>query len=99
MDTENASGSYAVRLLETSGVSVPPSVPVIAMIDTGASVRVMRQELGAQFGLKATGIIFVHPAASTSIRCPEYSVRLLFPNEITFDTTLIEMPFADQHIG
>ena len=99
MDIEIAAGSYAAGLLETSGASVPPPIAVTAMIDTGASVSVMRQGLGAQLCLQPTGIVFVHTAASTSVRCPEYSVRLLLPNAISFDTTLIEMPLADQHIG
>lgn len=99
MDIEIAIGSSARAILETSGVLIPAPIAITAMIDTGASVSVMRQGTAARLGLQPTGVVFVYTAASINVRCPEYSVRLLLPNTIAFDTTLIEMPLESQHIG
>ena len=99
LDIEIAVGSSATAILETSGALVPAPIAITAMIDTGGSVSVMRQGTGARLGLQPTGVVFVHTAASINVRCSEFSVCLLLPDNITFDTTLIEMPLESQHIG
>ncbi len=99
MAIEIAVSSSAAAILETSGMSIPAPISISAMIDTGASVSVMRQGMGARLGLQPTGVVFVHTATSIIVRCPEYSVRLLFPTSIAFDTTLVELPLESQQIG
>ncbi|MBI3329343.1 MAG: retropepsin-like domain-containing protein, partial [Nitrospinae bacterium] len=75
-----------------------PPVPAVAMIDTGATSSVMRQGLAAQMGLHPVGVTYINTPSSTNVACYEYLVRLVFPNNVLVETTVLEAPLQGQHI-
>ena len=84
--------------LREAGEAVPTPMLVPAMIDTGASCTVLREGLAQDLGLQPTGTRTIHTASDTNVRCYEYLVRLLFPNDILFETDVIEAPLKGQHV-
>ncbi len=44
------------------------------------------------------GITRIHTPSSTNVSCREFAVRLLFPNNVIVETTVIEAPLQGQHI-
>jgi len=84
--------------LRDAGAAVPTPMLVPAMIDTGASCTVIREGLAQQLGLQPTGTRVIHTASHSNVRCYEYLVRLLFPNNILFETDVVETPLRGQHI-
>ncbi len=43
-------------------------------------------------------MVHVNTPSSTNVRCYEYLVRLVFPNNVTYEGTVIEAPLQGQHI-
>ena len=70
----------------------------LAMIDTGATSSVIRQGLAAQLGLNPVGVTYITTPSSTNVPCPEYLVRFVFPNNVLFETTVLEAPLQSQNI-
>jgi hypothetical protein len=68
------------------------------MIDTGATGSVIQQGVPAQLGLQPVGITYTNTPSSTNVACPEYLVRLIFPNNVLVETSIIEAPLQGQHI-
>jgi len=68
------------------------------MIDTGASATVLRQGIPAQLGLKPIGVSYITTPSSTNVPCDEYLVRLVFPNNVLWEGTVIEAPLQGQNI-
>lgn len=68
------------------------------MIDTGATSSVIRQGLATQLGLNPIGVTYINTPSSTNVPCYEYVVRLLFPNNVVAETTVLEAPLLGQHI-
>lgn len=68
------------------------------MIDTGATGSVVRQGLLSPLGLNPVGVAYINTPSSTNVLCYEYSVRLLFANNVLVETTVIEAPLQGQHI-
>jgi hypothetical protein len=93
-----AVGAAAEESLKTAGKSGPAPIPALGMIDTGATGSVVRQGLLAPLGLHPIGITFINTPSSTNVACNEYLVRLLLPNNVVFETTIIEAPLQGQHI-
>ena len=73
-------GSAAEAALRTAGNPIPNPIPALAMIDTGATSSVIRQGLAAQLGLYPVGVTYINTPSSMNVPCPEYLVRLAFPN-------------------
>jgi hypothetical protein len=84
--------------LRDSGQNVPAPYLALAMIDTGASLTVIREGLAQDLGLQPTGVRMIHTPSDTNVRCHEYLVRLLFPNGIVFEMDVVEAPLKGQHI-
>jgi hypothetical protein len=93
-----AVGSIAESALQAARVPVPQPVSVTAMIDTRATGSVIRQGLPAQLGLNPVGVTYINTPSSTNVPCHEYLVRLVFPNNVIAETTIIEAPLQGQHI-
>lgn len=70
----------------------------VGMIDTGATGSVIRQGLPAQLGLKPIGVTYINTPSSMNVACYEYLVRFVFPNNVLFETTVLETPLQGQHI-
>lgn len=68
------------------------------MIDTGATSGVIRQGFAAQLGLNPVGVAYITTPSSTNVACYEYLVRLVFPNNVVAETTVLEAPLLGQHI-
>ena len=68
------------------------------MIDTGATVSVVQQGLPAQLGLELVGVTYINTPSSSNVACHKYLVRLMFPNNILAETTILEAPLEGQHI-
>lgn len=68
------------------------------MIDTGATATVIRQGLATQLGLNPIGVVHINTPSSTNVPCHEFLVRLLFPNNVLVETTVIEAALRGQHI-
>lgn len=68
------------------------------MIDTGASASVMCEGVAAQLGLNPIGVAYISTPSSANVPCYRYLVRLVFPNKVVFDTTVLEAPLLGQHI-
>lgn len=98
VDLRIAVGTAVEAVLRTSSAPIPPPVPAVAMIDTGATGSVIRQDLAAQLGLNPVGMTYINTPSSTNVACYEYLVRLVFPNNVLFETTVLEAPLLGQHI-
>lgn len=91
-------GAAIETALREAGVSIPPPVTAIGMIDTSATGSVIRQGLAAQLGLNPVGVTYINTPSSTNVACYEYLVRFVFPNNVIFESTVIEAPLQGQHI-
>ncbi len=68
------------------------------MIDTGATSSVIQVGLAAQLGLNPVGVTYINTPSSTNVACHEYLVRLVFPNNVLVEATVLEAPLQGQHI-
>lgn len=68
------------------------------MIDTGATGSVIQRGLAARLGLNPIGVSYINTPSSMNVACHEYLVRLVLPNNVLFETTVIEAPLQGQHI-
>ena len=84
--------------MQTAGTQIPSPIQVRAMIDTGATGSVISQGLAAQLSLNPIGVTYINTPSSTNVRCFEYPILLVFPNNVVFETTIIEAPLQGQHI-
>jgi len=98
VDLQIAVGAAAEAVIRRSGSAPPTPLPVAAMIDTGATGRVIQQGLPAQLGLQPVGVTLINTPSSTNVPCPEYLIRLIFPNNVLVETTILEAPLQGQHI-
>ena len=98
VDLRIAVGTAVETALRTSGAAIPPPAMAVGMIDTGATGSVIRQGLAAQLGLNPVGGTYINTPSSTNVACYEYLVRFVFPNNVLFETTVLEAPLQGQHI-
>lgn len=84
--------------LVKAGDPVPDPVPVKGLIDTGATASVIQPAAAQQLGLKPIGVVNVSTASSSSVQCPQYVARLVFPNNVLVEVTVIEAPLTGQQI-
>jgi hypothetical protein len=68
------------------------------MIDTGATKSVIQQGIAIQLGLKPVSVTSITTPSSTNVLCPEYLVRLVFPNNVLYEGTVIEAPLQGQSV-
>ena len=98
VDLRLAIGAAAEVVLRKAGSPIPNPVAAVAMIDTGATASVMQVGLAAQLGLNPVGVTYINTPSSTNVACYEYLVRLVFPNNVLVETTVLEAPLQGQHI-
>lgn len=98
VEVQVAVGSAVETALRRTKAAVPLPIPVLAMIDTGASGTVIRQGMAFQLGLNAVGVSYINTPSSTNVRCYEYMIRLIFPNNVVAETRAIEAPLQGQNI-
>lgn len=93
-----AVGSAAEAALRKAGSPIPSPLAAVAMIDTGATSSVIQVGLAAQLGLNPVGVTYINTPSSTNVACYEYLVRLVFPNNVLVEATVLEAPLQGQHI-
>jgi len=75
------------------------SIPVAAMIDTGATGTVINEDIIQKLNLKPVGVVLTNTPSSENFACYEYAVRIIFPaNNISIDTVAIAAPLLGQHV-
>ena len=85
----------AEDVLKKQGLPVPTPIGLEAKIDTGADRSVLSKGIAAQLGLHPVGVSFVDTPSSQNIRCYEYAVRIIFPNDVVWQGALLESPMED----
>ena len=93
-----AVGAIIEDVLRRDDQSVPPSVQALAMIDTGATGTVVREDIVKQLNLNPVGTTLINTPSSTNVKCYEYLLRLLFPNNVIVEAVVIAAPLQGQHI-
>jgi len=93
-----AVGNFLEEILSRSRVKIPDPVNGLAMIDTGATVTVVREDLIKKLGLNPVGMVKINTSYSTNVPCYEYLIRVLFPNNVIIETRAIGAPLLGQHI-
>ena len=84
--------------LKKVGQTIPLPVAATAMIDTGASGTVIRDDFAVKLGLNPIGTVLINTPSSNNVSCYEYLVRLALPNQIIVETTAIAAPLQGQNI-
>jgi len=93
-----AVGTILEDILKRDSQNIPAPLQVSAMIDTGATRTVVRDDMVGQLTLNPVGKVLITTASSTNIQCYEYLVRLLFPNNVIVETVAIAAPLRGQNI-
>lgn len=91
-------GSIIEDVLRRDGQSIPAPVQTLAMIDTGATRTVVREDIVGQLNLNPVGVTLINTPSSANIQCYEYLMRLLFPNNVIIQAVVIAAPLQGQHI-
>ena len=87
------------EILRQKGQNLPSPVQVRAMIDTGATGTVVREDIVKQLNLNPVGTVLISTPSSFSVQCYKYLMRILFPNNVIIeDVVVISAPLKDQHI-
>jgi len=98
VEIQLAVGSAVEKALSATSNPIPSPVTALAMIDTGATRSLVRQGIAGQLGLNPVGVTHINTVSSTNIRCYEYSMRLLFSNNVVVEGIIVEAPLKGQHI-
>lgn len=78
---------------------VIPSVPVTALLDTGASHTVIQSNVFDRLGLESVGSVFFStPSTTEPIVRLQYLVRLILANGIAFEVEVAEAPLGGQEV-
>lgn len=91
-------GSIIEDVLRKNGKNIPAPVQTLAMIDTGATGTVIREDIVQQLGLNPVGQTLINTPSSTNVPCYEYFTRLIFPNNVVVEAVVIAAPLQGQHI-
>ncbi|MEW5936932.1 MAG: retroviral-like aspartic protease family protein [Candidatus Thermoplasmatota archaeon] len=99
VETRIIVGKVLEDILKRDSKSIPNPMPIHAMIDTGATRTVVREDLVKQLGLNPVGVTSITTPSSTNVQCYEYLIRLILPNHITIETVAIAAQLVGQHIN
>ena len=91
-------GTPVEEILKKGGVKLPEPVAAKGMIDTGATGSVIQPAIAQQLGLHPVGVVHISTPSSENVPCPQYVVRLIFPNNVIVEALAIEAPLRGQHI-
>jgi len=98
VEVQVAVGRVLEGVLTSNGEPIPTPITASAMIDTGATGTVIRQEMPGQLGLNPVGTAMINTPSSEGVECYEYLVRLFFQNNVVIETLAIGAPLQGQHI-
>lgn len=80
------------------GRPIPPALHFQALIDTGATHSVVRAGTAVHLGLHPSDVTLVHTASQADLLYPRYPIRLVFENNVSFETTVLEAPPENKYI-
>ena len=86
-------------LFWTQPQNIPQPITVLALIDTGASCTVVREDIIRLLNLNPVGTTRINTPSSSDVQCYEYLLRILFPNNVGIDNiVVIGAPLQGQNI-
>jgi len=91
-------GAVVEELLKKTSQPIPPPIKTVAMIDTGATGTVIREDLVQRLNLNPVGVVMINTPSCTNLACYEYAVRIIFPGNVVADIVAIAAPLQGQHI-
>ena len=93
------SKAYRENLPQDKNIQ-PPSVRLIMLVDTGASVSAIKSGVAQKLGLTSHGITKIATASHKDFECPLYDVDLFFPNHkiAIANVVVFETNFEGQNI-
>jgi predicted aspartyl protease len=92
-------GTILEDVMRRNGSAVPVPLTIPALIDTGATGTVIRQDLIPQLNLHPVGTTLIHTPSSINVVCYEYLMRIIFPNNVVVETVVIGAPLQGQNIS
>ncbi|MBM3216726.1 hypothetical protein FJZ36_17660 [Candidatus Poribacteria bacterium] len=92
-------GAVLADILRKQGSAIPEFVAGHALIDTGATRTVVRQDILQQLHLNPVGVTHITTASSQGVRCYEYLARIVFPSNVVIETVVIGAPLRGQPIN
>lgn len=75
------------KVLNQTNQPIPPPVTVQAMIDTGATGTVIKDDIPGRLGLNQVGVVPINTPSSAGVMCGRYHTRLQFPNNVIAEVT------------
>jgi predicted aspartyl protease len=85
-------GTPVEEAIRKTGGKVPDPATAKGIIDTGATGSVIQPALVQQLGLKPIGAVSISTPSSENVLCYQYSIRLIFPNNVIVEAIAIEAP-------
>lgn len=79
--------------LALTGSPIPSPVTIQMMVDTGASLTMIRTGVAKSLGLSPIGTVKVSTASATGVPCAQYAVRLGFGSGVSANGKVVEAPF------
>ena len=93
-------GPSSTYLNTVQPTQVPPPVKALALIDTGASMTVIRTGIAQQLGISPTGLTNIHTPSHAYIPCYQYDIGLNIPLfNINFELVATEAHLQGQPFG
>lgn len=90
----------------TAATMTPPAgqpqqyIDLRAMIDTGASLTAIRDDIPGILGLNPVGVVLITTPTSTGVQCYQYLVNLVFPNNTHIPNfTVTAVPLRGQNVS
>lgn len=97
IDLRLAISSAAAEAMRRGGEKVPAPVDIRALIDTGASRSILKDEIIEKLGLLPVGALRMDTTALTGLPCYEYLLEGAF-HGLTFAGVFIGAPLRNQEI-
>lgn len=99
-DLLNEGPRLAIRVERSSqepgGEEPSPSIPALALVDTGARPNVIRPALAHALQLKPIGTRLVHTADRGNVETEEFLVRFRLPEGVIFEGTAVTSSLEGQ---
>ncbi len=91
----------SIPFMQMKGINLSSnnSIKIFAMIDTESSGSVISDELATTLGINPIGITYINTPSSINVKCFQYDVQLIFPNNVNIDSIVVtEAPLQGQNI-
>ncbi len=98
VEVKLAIGKVLEDILQKNNQNIPTPITAMALIDTGASGTVVREDIPKKLNLNPIGTTLITTPSSQNVKCFEYLMRLLFQNNVVMETTVIAAPLQGQNI-